>query len=198
MFTIEQIVRAHRDFVTSTHVHELGVCLRDGCGSANFYGPAAWEEAAKHLGLSLPERTTGKYRMFSGNTHSGREFNDVCDAMSAADQQIALSIALFAVIVRVSDAKQVYAKTRHGTCYGVDSMEQRDGKGPYMDARIARCTHEGEPLDDYCEQCGAFNKDPRSMEERDYEVMLSCTWHGSVNHVKPAEHVRIMEGLGNA
>lgn len=53
----ESVVRLHRDFVTAGADPEagLGVCLRDGCGSACFYGPLAWFEAADFLGFEIPD-----------------------------------------------------------------------------------------------------------------------------------------------
>lgn len=46
----ESIVRQHEDFVTAS---TDGVCMKDGCGSCDMYGPDAWEQAAKFLGFKV-------------------------------------------------------------------------------------------------------------------------------------------------
>jgi len=53
----QAVVRAHKDFVCAEPEQELsqGVCMSDGCGSADFYGMDAWRQAARFLGFN---RTT--------------------------------------------------------------------------------------------------------------------------------------------
>lgn len=58
MINWTHVIRRHRDFVKDTTAkdspaNEVGVCLRDGCGSADFYGPDAWTSAAKFLGFKV-------------------------------------------------------------------------------------------------------------------------------------------------
>lgn len=47
------VVRSHKDFVWARPDYELtlGVCMRDGCGSSDFYGQDAWRQAAEYLGF---------------------------------------------------------------------------------------------------------------------------------------------------
>lgn len=49
----EAVVRSHQDYVTHgpDFASGIGVCLRDGCGTACFYGRDAWLDAAKFLGF---------------------------------------------------------------------------------------------------------------------------------------------------
>ncbi len=49
------IVSRHWDFIKGgTHPHDTySVCLKDGCGEANFHGPDAWFSAARHLGFKV-------------------------------------------------------------------------------------------------------------------------------------------------
>ena len=58
MINWTHVIRRHCDFVKDTSpentpASEVGVCLRDGCGSANFHGPDAWISAAKFLGFKV-------------------------------------------------------------------------------------------------------------------------------------------------